>query len=87
MTKLTAAHKVCPATSYFDLDRSSDATGSPVKSQIKMPKTPLRDAGGGKAQQEGDDLRKTIARLEEVLETERGRGTRRRRSSSRCSQT
>ena len=37
-------------TSYFDLDRSGDATGSPVKSPIKTPKTPLRDAGG-KAQQ------------------------------------
>ena len=144
-------------TSYFDLDRSGDATGSPVKSPIKTPKTPLRgcDAAGkaqknvvigfsyagkhaeslrysrqfggddcsdivaslrrqnddlrlkmtrmeqelkaatasaaaaesgGKrrrltesadgiqafCQQEGEDLRKTIARLEKVLETERG---------------
>ena len=39
-------------TSYFDLDRSGDATGSPVKSPIKTPKTPLRGCdAAGKAQQ------------------------------------
>ena len=39
-------------TSYFDLDRSGDATGSPVKSPIRTPKTPLRGCdAGGKAQQ------------------------------------